>query len=88
MCVFTCILVLVLISPYTQQCANTFGIKTNKHQCDKQEKAFSALNYFEEVIKNDGLESEGCTDKDDLIHLRSKTKNLLDNLYNYGCQYL
>ena len=63
------------------QTRHIVGIKTNKHQCDKQEKAFSALNYFEEVIKNDGLESEGCTVKDDLIHLRSKTKNLLDNLY-------
>ena len=48
----------------------TIGIETNILKCDKQEKPFSDLDYFGEVLQTDG-----CTVNDELIILRKKKAN-------------
>ena len=55
---------------------HTLGIKTNILKCDKQEKPFSDLDYFGEVLQTDGY-----TVNDELIILRKKIATLLDHLY-------
>ena len=55
---------------------HTLGIETNILKCDKQEKPFSDLDYFGEVLQTDG-----CTVNDELIILRKKIATLLDHLY-------
>ena len=55
---------------------HTLGIETNILKCDKQEKPFSDLDFFGEVLQTDG-----CTVNDELIILRKKIATLLDHLY-------